>query len=162
MSRLLTASSRARAARHAAPIAASAALIATLSGCAAAVDATVDATVEAEPKTQPTTEPEIVVDPSYRDGSFRADGAYQSPAGDESIIVVMQLENDIVTDVEIGLYPTSATSSTYQDLFAGGIAEKVIGTDIDDLDVTVVAGSSLTSIGFRAAVDTIKAEALDD
>ncbi len=158
MSQMLTAPSRARAARRAAPVVASAAVIATLSGCAAAVDTT----VEAEPELQPTTEPEIVVDPSYRDGSFRADGAYQSPAGDESIIVVMQLENDIVTDVEIGLYPTSATSSTYQDLFAGGIAEKVIGTDIDDLDVTVVAGSSLTSIGFRAAVETIKAEALDD
>lgn len=158
MTRMVTAPSRARAARHAAPLAASAALIATLSGCAAAVDTT----VEAEPKTQPTTEPEIVVEPRYRDGSFRADGAYQSPAGDESIIVVMQLENDIVTEVEIGLYPTSATSSTYQDLFAGGIAEKVIGTDIDDLDVTVVAGSSLTSIGFRAAVDTIKAEALNE
>lgn len=155
MTRQLTAPPRTRTARRAVPVVASAALIATLSGCAAAVDATVDA----EPEPKPTTEPEIVVEPRYRDGSYRADGAYQSPAGDESIIVVMQLDGGIVTDVEIGLYPTSATSSTYQDLFAGGIAEKVIGTDIDDLDVTVVAGSSLTSTGFRAAVETIKAEA---
>jgi hypothetical protein len=141
--RIMSATTRTRATRVAAPLAASAAVVATLSGCAVAVDST----------------PEPAVDASYRDGSFRADGAYQSPAGDESIIVVVQLENDIVTDVEIGLYPTSATSSTYQDLFAGGIGEAVIGEDIDTLQVTTVAGSSLTSIGFRAAVETIKAEA---
>lgn len=149
MSRTGAATDRPRMTRHAVPLVASATLVGTLSGCAAAVDVTAE----------PGADRETVVDASYRDGSFRADGAYQSPAGDESIIVVVQLENDIVTDVEIGLYPTSATSSTYQDLFAGGIGETVIGQDIDRLDVTTVAGSSLTSIGFRAAVETIKAEA---
>ncbi|MFN4002718.1 hypothetical protein [Microcella sp.] len=124
--------------RAAAPLGA-AALIGMLTGCA----------------------PAAPMDASYRDGNYRAEGAYQSPAGGESIIVVLELENDIVTGVEIGLYPTSATSSTYQSEFASGIAELVVGRDIDALDVTVVAGSSLTSTGFREAVTTIKAEALE-
>lgn len=124
-------------------IAAAGALLATATGCTAVATGT-----------------EPAVDASYRDGSYRADGAYQSPAGDESIIVVVELENDVVTDVEIGLYPTSATSSTYQAKFVSGIGDAVIGQDIDRLDVTVVAGSSLTSIGFRDALETIKAEAV--
>lgn len=123
------------------------ALLGTLAGCATA------AAGDAQQATP--------VDASYRDGSYRADGPYQSPAGAESIIVILELENDIVTDVQIGLYPTSATSSTYQSQFRSGIAELVVGLDIDTLDVTVVAGSSLTSTGFREALTIIKAEAVD-
>ena len=132
------------------------ALLGTLTGCAAATEQ-----VAAPEPADDATREAAAVDASYRDGSYRADGAYQSPAGGESIIVVLQLENDIVTDVEIGLYPTSATSSTYQAEFASGIGELVVGQDIDSLDVTVVAGSSLTSTGFRAALASIKAEAVE-
>lgn len=149
MTRMMTGPARRRAARVAAPVAAAAALVGTLTGCATAVDA------------ETPTEPEAPVNASYRDGSYQADGPYESPAGGESIIVVVELENDIVTNVEIGLYPTSATSSTYQDKFASGIGELVIGQDIDEIDVTVVAGSSLTSNGFREALTLIKAEALE-
>lgn len=133
---------RIRVRRATAPLGAVTVAAGVLAGCAAA-----------------PTEPPL--DASYRDGSYRADGAYQSPAGDESIIVVLELDDDIVTAVEIGLYPTSATSSTYQSQFRSGISDLVIGRDIDELDVTVVAGSSLTSTGFRAAVTAIKAEAID-
>ena len=147
MTRMISATSRTRAVRAAAPVVASVALIGTLSGCATAAES--------------DTAAETPVNASYRDGRFQADGPYESPAGSESIIVVVELENDIVTDVEIGLYPTSATSSTYQDLFAGGIGDLVIGQDLDEIDVTVVAGSSLTSFGFRAALSAIKEEALE-
>jgi uncharacterized protein with FMN-binding domain len=144
VSRTTTRSTRAKSIRPALPLGA-VALLGTLTGCATAAD------MGAAP----------AVDDSYRDGSYRADGSYQSPAGGESIIVVLELENDIVTNVEIGLYPTSATSSTYQSQFRSGIGDLVIGQDIDALDVTVVAGSSLTSSGFREALTIIKAEAVD-
>lgn len=123
-------------------IAAAGALLATATGCTATPGETASD-----------------LDASYRDGSYRAEGSYQSPAGDETIIVVLELADDTVTDVEIGLYPTSATSSTYQSAFALGISDVVVGVDIDALDVTVVAGSSLTSIGFRAAVGAIADDA---
>lgn len=127
--------------RLAAPVGVSA-LLGTVAGC-----------------TVPTEQLAPVLDASYRDGSYRAEGSYPSPAGEETIIVVLELADDTVTDVEIGLYPTSATSSTYQSAFALGISDVVVGVDIDALDVTVVAGSSLTSIGFRAAVEAIADDA---
>ncbi len=139
----MTSRTRTRLARAAAPVGAAAALVGTLSGCAAA--------------TEP--EPEVPVDASYRDGSFQANGTYQSPNGSENIIVVIELENDIVTDVEIITNPNNPTTANYQGQFADGIGEIVIGQDIDTLDVTVVAGSSLTGNGFREALDTIKADA---
>lgn len=150
-----TTTGRAMSSRTAVPLS-TVALLGTLTGCAAATEQV----AAPEPAADAPREA-ADVDASYRDGSYRADGSYLSPAGDESIIVVLQLENDRVTGVEIGLYPTSATSSTYQDMFANGIGDLIVGQDIDTLDVTVVAGSSLTSTGFRDAVATIRAEALE-
>ncbi len=143
MTRMMASSSRATAARLGAPIGAVAALLGTLTGCTAAV------------------ETERAVDANYRDGSFRASGTYLSPGGYESITVVLELENNIVTDVVVGLKPTNAITGDYQGQFRAGIGDIIIGQNIDSLDVTVVAGSSLTSMGFREAVSAIKAEALD-
>ncbi|KQP27893.1 hypothetical protein ASF38_03500 [Aeromicrobium sp. Leaf272] len=53
----------------------------------------------------------------------------------------------------------SGTSKQYQEKFAGGIADEIVGKNIDDIDVSKVAGSSLTSGGFNEAVDQIKSEA---
>ena len=74
---------------------------------------------------------------------------------------MLELENDIVTDVEITINPNNPTTANYQGQFADGIGEIVIGQDIDTLDVTVVAGSSLTSNGFREALNAIKADAVE-
>lgn len=144
MTRMLTSSARTRATRIAAPIGATVALLGTLTGCATAA-----------------TEAEVPVDASYRDGSFQANGSYESPNGRESIIVVIELTDDIVTDVAIETNPTNPTTANYQGQFASGIGALVIGQDIDSLDVTVVSGSSLTSGGFREALTTIKADALE-
>lgn len=144
MTRMMTGSARTRAARVAAPIGATAALLGTLTGCAIAA-----------------AEAEVPVDASYRDGTYQANGTYQSPNGNENIIVVVELENDVVTDVQVTINPNNPTTANYQGQFADGIGALVIGKDIDTLDVTVVAGSSLTSNGFREAITAIKADALE-
>lgn len=144
MTRMMTGSARTRAARIAAPIGATAALLGTLTGCSTA-----------------TADAEVPVDASYRDGTFQANGTYESPNGSENIIVALTLENDVVTDVQITTNPNNPTTANYQGQFADGIGELVIGEDIDTLNVTVVAGSSLTSNGFRAALTAIKADAVE-
>ncbi len=144
MTRMLTTSTRTTAARVAAPIGATAALLGTLTGCSTAA-----------------TEAQVPVDASYRDGTYQANGTYESPNGSENIIVLIELENDIITDVEITTNPNNPTTANYQGQFASGIGDLVIGEDIDRLDVTVVAGSSLTSNGFREAITAIKAEAVE-
>jgi hypothetical protein len=97
---------------------------------------------------------------SYADGSYTADGSYVAPSGQESITVDLTLEGGTVTDVTVTPHATSGTrQGEFQKQFADNIASEVVGKDIDQLDVSRVAGSSLTSGGFNAALDEIKHEA---
>jgi uncharacterized protein with FMN-binding domain len=96
---------------------------------------------------------------TYADGTYAADGSYASPGGPESIQVSLTLQDNIVTAVSVTPEATSGNAKQYQTAFASGIAEEVIGVDINDLAVDKVSGSSLTSIGFNEAVEAIKADA---
>ncbi len=97
---------------------------------------------------------------SYTDGTYEATGDYQSPGGQESIDVTITLEGNIVTDVVVVGNATSGNALRYQTEFEDGIGAEVIGKNIDELDVDKVAGSSLTSDGFDAALEKIKADAV--
>jgi uncharacterized protein with FMN-binding domain len=99
-------------------------------------------------------------DASYEDGTYTADGSYQAPSGTESITVELTLADDKVTDVTVTPHATDPTAKGMQANFAGGIADQVVGQDIDQLNVTRVSGSSLTSAGFTTAVAAIKEDAL--
>ncbi len=96
---------------------------------------------------------------SYRDGDYTAEGSYISPAGQQSVKVDLTLQGDVVTAVTVTPEADDPQAKGFQEKFASGIADVVVGKDIDSLDVSRVAGSSLTSGGFRAAVDAIKAQA---
>ena len=140
-----------RSARPSVPLYASAAgltLLGTLAGCADA-----GATAGDSPSGDTSA--------SYADGSYQANGTYTSPNGSENIIVAVTLEDDIVTEVDVTTNPNNPTTEFYQSAFAEGIAAEAVGVDIDLLDVTRVSGSSLTSGGFREAIATIKADALE-
>ncbi|MFE5407922.1 hypothetical protein [Microbacterium sp. NPDC056569] len=96
---------------------------------------------------------------SYADGTYTADGSYATPESVETISVTVTLEDDIITAVEVTGDPQKRESEQYQSQFIGGIAEEVVGEAIDDIQVSRVAGSSLTSGGFNDAIETIKTEA---
>ena len=64
-----------------------------------------------------------------------------------------------VSDVQITQHPSNPNTRKFQGQFAGGIAAQVVGRNIDELNVSKVAGSSLTSGGFNQAVAKIKSEA---
>ncbi|WP_210479150.1 hypothetical protein [Naasia sp. SYSU D00948] len=100
-------------------------------------------------------------DGGYADGSYTEDGSYQSPGGEESITVSITLQDDVVTDVTVTPHATSGNAKQYQTQFASGIADQVVGKDIDSLNVSRVAGSSLTSGGFNDALEKIKADAAE-
>ncbi|MFB2586432.1 FMN-binding protein [Herbiconiux liukaitaii] len=95
----------------------------------------------------------------YTDGTYEATGSYTSPNGQEEIDVSLTLEGDIITAVTVTPEATNPNSVNYQNQFADGIAAVVEGKNIDEIDVSRVAGSSLTSGGFNEAVETIKGEA---
>ncbi|GAA4624603.1 FMN-binding protein [Cellulomonas oligotrophica] len=96
---------------------------------------------------------------AYTDGTYDATGSYTSPGGPETVAVSLTLADGVVTAVEVTPEATNATSRQYQTQFASGIADEVVGVAIDDLDVTTVSGSSLTSGGFMDAVAQISADA---
>lgn len=96
---------------------------------------------------------------SYADGTYTAEGSYRTPETTETIEVTITLESDVVTAVEVTGDPQAPQTEQYQGRFIGGIADEVVGRNIDELAVSRVAGSSLTSGGFNEALEAIKADA---
>ena len=96
----------------------------------------------------------------YTDGSYTAEGDYVSPAGPSHVTVEITIQNDSVASVTVTPLATDPTSKGFQTQFANGIADVIVGRDIDILEVSRVGGSSLTSGGFNDALEKIKAEAL--
>ncbi len=107
----------------------------------------------------PAATQEAPADQAYEDGTYTETGSYQSPAGPEEVGVTLTLQADVVTAVEVEPMPDNPTTTMYQERFAGGISEAIVGQKLDDLAVDKVAGSSLTSGGFNEATGKIKSEA---
>lgn len=95
----------------------------------------------------------------FDDGSYEVTGAYQSPNGAETIVVSLTLSDGIVAAATVTPQATNDTSSRYQGMFVGGFADEVVGKPLADIEVTRIAGSSLTGRGFNDALDQIRAEA---
>jgi uncharacterized protein with FMN-binding domain len=95
----------------------------------------------------------------YKDGTYSADGNYISPNGTETVGVELTLSGGTVSDVNITQHPSNPNTRKFQGEFAGGIKAQIVGKKLDELNVSKVAGSSLTSGGFNQAVEKIKAEA---
>ena len=96
---------------------------------------------------------------TYKDGTYTESGSYQSPAGSSSVKVTITLASDVVTDVKVTGDATDPTAKQHQSEFIGGISSVVVGKKIDNLKVSRVSGSSLTSQGFNAALAKIKTDA---
>jgi len=96
---------------------------------------------------------------TYKDGEYEATGQYATPESVETIDVTLTIAGDTVTAVTVTGDPQAAESKRYQGEFIGGIQSEVVGKKLDEISVSKVAGSSLTSGGFNKAVDTIKSEA---
>jgi uncharacterized protein with FMN-binding domain len=96
---------------------------------------------------------------TYKDGTYTAPGTYVSPGGTEHISVKLTLKSNVVTAVSVTTVQADPTAASYERLFEGGISAAVVGKNINTLNVGVVAGSSLTSMGFTSALNTIKSEA---
>ncbi|MCK6081132.1 FMN-binding protein [Microbacterium sp. EYE_5] len=135
--------------------AASVAGLALLAGCAGQTTTS----PSDEPAGSGSTSQDASAGGGYTDGTYTADGSYQTPESVETISVTITLESDVVTDVEVTGDPQARESQQYQGEFIGGIADEVVGKNIDDIQVDRVGGSSLTSGGFNQALEKIRDEA---
>lgn len=107
----------------------------------------------------PEAAPEAAATGAYADGDYEAEGSYGNPSGVSEVKVELALAGGKITDITVTPEADNGTSRMHQQDFAGGIADVVVGKSIDELNVTKVAGSSLTSEGFNQAIDAIKDEA---
>jgi hypothetical protein len=96
---------------------------------------------------------------TYKDGEYDAEGSYANPAGTSKVEVDLTLKDGLISDVEVTPEAENATSKQFQEQFASGIADVVVGKSIDAINVSKVAGSSLTVGGFDKAIEEIKADA---
>ena len=93
----------------------------------------------------------------YADGTYTATGQYGGLPS--SIGVTVILVDDVITAVTVTPRATDPTSLDYQTRFAQAIPALVVGRNIDEVNLSKVAGSSGTPDGFNAAIQRIKAEA---
>lgn len=96
---------------------------------------------------------------AYTDGTYTAEGSYSTPGGQESISVDVTVAADVVTAVTVTPEASGGNAARFQDEFASGIADEVVGQELTGLSVDKVSGSSLTGDGFNAALDQIRADA---
>ncbi|GIG36844.1 FMN-binding protein [Cellulomonas pakistanensis] len=95
----------------------------------------------------------------FADGTYTAEGSYSTPGGEESISVELTVTGDVVSDVTVTPEASGGNAARFQEEFASGVADEVVGEDLAGLAVDKVSGSSLTGDGFNAALDQIRADA---
>lgn len=148
--------------------AASLTLVGALAGCASEMPATPaqpapdSGSTGAEPTEPGADEGAAPITGDFADGTYTATGSYISPNGTETIDVEVTLTDNVISAVTVGTNPTNPTTSRFQMMFSGGIEAEVVGQRVDEVEVTRVAGSSLTGNGFTDALEQIKADALSN
>lgn len=95
----------------------------------------------------------------YKDGTYTATGSYQSPGGEESVEITLTIAGDTITDATGKSNATRPQSVEYQGQFLANFAGQIVGKNVDEVSLSKVAGSSLTSGGFNQALQTIKTDA---
>lgn len=130
-----------------------------LAGCSGTADAEDQSTDTGTDTSTESTDSGAAAGGDYTDGTYTADGSYQTPETVETISVTVTVADGLVTDVEVTGDPQARESEQYQGEFIGGISDEVVGKSLDEIEVSRVAGSSLTSGGFNEAVESIKEQA---
>lgn len=131
----------------------------TLVGCAGAPEEATEPDAGAGDSASTGSGSDSAATGDYADGTYTAEGSYQTPETIEKISVTLTLTDGKVTGVEVTGDPQAPETERYQGEFIAGIADVVEGIAIDELSVSKVAGSSLTSGGFNQALADIKEQA---
>lgn len=111
------------------------------------------------PGVSPKVNPDAQATNAFKDGTYSATGTYQTPGGRESIDVTVTLAEGAITDATVEQNARGGEAAEYQSKFVSGYKTQVIGKKIDEVNLSRVAGSSLTSNGFNNAIQDIENQA---
>jgi len=120
-------------------------------------EATTDTTSQTSTPSEDTTSSDDVS--MYKDGTYSARGSYSSPGGLQSIELTVTIENGVIMSTTLDPKATDGDAEEYQADFASAYKGFVVGKNVDEVSLSRVAGSSLTSNGFNKALDQIKTDA---
>ncbi len=115
-------------------------------------------TVPTEPNNEVDTERQVM-GKQYKNGTYTAEGTYRSPAKMETIKTDIVLEDGVVKSAVFYENSTNEVSQKLQKMFKEGFEKEVVGKNIEEINLGVVNGSSLTPKGFMDALNKIKTEA---
>jgi uncharacterized protein with FMN-binding domain len=96
---------------------------------------------------------------AYKDGSYSATTSYFVPSGQEQIQVSLTLKDGTVTAVSIQNSEGDRDSASFQQDFASGYKQYVVGKKISGLQIRTIAGASDTTQGFNDALSKIASTA---
>ncbi len=95
----------------------------------------------------------------YQDGEYVAQGSYTTPGGEKTVTITLALEDGVVSAAEFEGHASDPASKRFQAEFAENYTPKVVGKNVDDIELDKVSGSSLTPKGFMDALQSIKVQA---
>lgn len=96
---------------------------------------------------------------SYEDGEYNAVATYVSPGGLQTIDLTVTIESNVIVATSLRSDGASGESQQYIDQFIDGYEIEVIGKNVNEVELSRVAGSSLTSTGFNDALSDIRDQA---
>jgi hypothetical protein len=98
----------------------------------------------------------VVATTKYKNGTYKADIKYTSPAGSESMKMELVIADDQISSINLEAEAENSTSIGHQNRFKSAINSQVVGKKIDELSLSRVAGASLTTGGFNNTLNSIK------
>ena len=137
-------------------VAAATAVIVLSANNAAQENTSTSSTTSVSPSASPSTGSE---NSAFKDGTYTAQGNYQTPGGQESIGVTVTLSGSTITDASVEQQGKTGEAEEFQSDFASGFKAVVVGKKIDEVSLSRVAGSSLTPNGFNDAISDIQNQA---
>jgi len=128
-----------------------------------AVGAQVSARKKSDPTTAtvaPATATATSTAPAgYKDGTYSATGGFNTPGGPETIDISVTVKNGVVASTSATANSRDRESREYDTMFIDNYQQYVEGKNIANLNLSRIAGASLTPLGFNNALQQIKSDA---
>ena len=125
-------------------------MLTSLVGCGSQTSTTTPTT--AVPSIVDSDAVEVTASTMHYDGKQKQVGS-----GPDSVTSTLSISKDgTIVAVKNVFVQGYLMSKNFQSAFSGAIAEEIVGKNIKDAKVTVVAGASMTSTAFNMALDEIR------
>lgn len=118
--------------------------------------------VEQNPAPAPATSQPTSSQPTYtyKNGTYNSQVSYVVPNGSNMMYVTLTVDNDFITAVTAGHNPEIPSRSlSFITDFESQIGSAVVGKNLANVSPSRIAGASLTTDGFNAAVTIIRNDA---